>query len=513
MEINGYRFGIVSGVFLITTIVSLFIAYLIWSRRGRPGAWQLFWLELAAAQWALSACFEAAATTVPLDILWSQISYVGIVTSPVCFFLFALAYGRQTAWLSPFRIGILFVVPAFCFVVAATNNIHWLHWSSVTIPPGTTLAIYGHGPLFWILVVYEYLMLTAGVFLLLWSALRVAPFYHRPITCLVLGSILPFVANLLYVFEIGPFPGLDWTPVAFSLTGALLAVAICWYRIFDLVPIVQNKVFESMTDGVLVLDFYDFIVDLNPAAARLLETPPERLIGKSTEDALATWPTLLQAIREVSDTSAITIARSADLFIEAHTALIRTPRIHMAGKLVMMRDISEQKKFEARLKELASTDGLTGLYNRRHFFQQARQEVDRARRFGHQMTVLMLDADKFKNVNDTYGHDIGDRVLEKISELIRASLRSMDFSGRLGGEEFAVLLPETALSGGLFVAERIRQAMAETTLETDNGPVRFTVSIGVAELDPDGGNLETMLKAADEALYRAKTGGRNRVES
>lgn len=165
-----------------------------------------------------------------------------------------------------------------------------------------------------------------------------------------------------------------------------------------------------------------------------------------------------------------------------------------------------------KLEEQAHTDSLTDLPNRRHFMETATQELARAVRFGSPLSVLMLDVDHFKKVNDTYGHKVGDIVLQKLAETCRATLREIDFTARLGGEEFAVLLPGTGHPAAMEAAERLRRALAETAVPLEQGlPLRFTVSLGVATLKDPATNLDTLLNAADHALYEAKHQGRNRV--
>jgi len=163
------------------------------------------------------------------------------------------------------------------------------------------------------------------------------------------------------------------------------------------------------------------------------------------------------------------------------------------------------------LEELSITDGLTGLRNRRHMVAALDQEVDRARRSKRPLSVLMLDVDHFKRLNDRFGHQAGDAVLVKVAGLIRAAVRGVDAAGRYGGEEFIVVLPETDQRAAEEVAERIRSMVAGGVL-LEGGDAPVTVSIGIATLTKDGGEAAEVIARADAALYRAKAGGRNRVE-
>lgn len=176
-----------------------------------------------------------------------------------------------------------------------------------------------------------------------------------------------------------------------------------------------------------------------------------------------------------------------------------------------------------RLKEMAIRDELTGLYNRRHFMEHARAEFMRHKRYGSSLSLLMIDADHFKTINDNYGHSVGDLTLAALAEIGRRQLREVDIFARIGGEEFAILLPETALEDAVVVAERIRASVEFSSLREDGGRalrsdlganqgLRFTVSIGVACTNAQLEDVDSLLKMADRALYAAKNAGRNRVE-
>jgi len=171
------------------------------------------------------------------------------------------------------------------------------------------------------------------------------------------------------------------------------------------------------------------------------------------------------------------------------------------------------ERMNEHLYQLATTDALTQLANRRHFFEHLEREVQRALRTSGDLCLAMIDADKFKSVNDTYGHDVGDDVLVCLARTLEAGLRNSDMVGRLGGEEFAVLLPDTDLEGARLVCERLRQSGSEQVVETPQGFLSFTVSIGLTPVSlVDGDTGESMLKRADEGLYAAKHNGRNRTE-
>lgn len=176
-------------------------------------------------------------------------------------------------------------------------------------------------------------------------------------------------------------------------------------------------------------------------------------------------------------------------------------------------DIAKRKELEGELLQQARVDMLTGLYNRRHFFELAEQEMARATRYGAPVAAMMLDLDHFKAVNDNHGHHVGDLVLKRLGEVCTSTLRTIDIVGRLGGEEFAVLMPQTRIEQALEVAERLRVALSASpvALPASSEWVHITVSIGATALSTNDRQVEDLLRRADQALYAAKASGRNRV--
>jgi diguanylate cyclase (GGDEF)-like protein len=172
----------------------------------------------------------------------------------------------------------------------------------------------------------------------------------------------------------------------------------------------------------------------------------------------------------------------------------------------------ENARLHDVVQRQAITDDLTGLVNRRRFIEALQAEVERARRFGTPLTVILADLDDFKRVNDDFGHHGGDAVLRSFADLMRSHVRDVDVPGRIGGEEFAILLPETDAERASGVAERMRHSLSGVSLPVASGrSVRVTSSFGIADLD-DGQSGDDLLRAADAALYRAKAAGKNRVE-
>ena len=184
---------------------------------------------------------------------------------------------------------------------------------------------------------------------------------------------------------------------------------------------------------------------------------------------------------------------------------------HPEGIVLIQEDITERKSHQATLERLATTDHLTGLLNRRAYLEATEREIRRAHRYDQPLSLLMLDVDHFKRINDGHGHPAGDEVLRRIAAACRTLLRDEDLTGRLGGEEFAVTLVQAALPAALVVAERLRQAIGKLEIEHEGRRIPVSVSIGVAEYGTGTEGLTQLISRADEQLYKAKEGGRNRI--
>ena len=185
------------------------------------------------------------------------------------------------------------------------------------------------------------------------------------------------------------------------------------------------------------------------------------------------------------------------------------------GWLFSFNDITERKKAADLLHHLAITDSLTGLFNRHYFIQLAQKEWSRTKRYGREMTLILLDIDYFKLVNDTYGHRTGDQVLMSLADCWRGCLREFDALGRYGGEEFVVLLPDTNITAARVIAERIRDVTQKMVVPTPTGNAQTTISLGLASYNPDKNpvSFDELFTQVDTALYAAKAAGRNQIFS
>jgi diguanylate cyclase (GGDEF)-like protein/PAS domain S-box-containing protein len=283
----------------------------------------------------------------------------------------------------------------------------------------------------------------------------------------------------------------------------------------------MDQVFNATSDGICVIDKNLNVSKFNRVLVEMMaplgiEIAKSRCAGILDHALCGTTRCLLQRIlAEEGDRIEEEIEIAAPggstrtFLVTARPLMDLTGEI--VGAVVSFRDSTERKEIEQELRRMAVTDPLTGAFNRRQFLQRAREEMDRSRRYQTALTLLMIDVDHFKAVNDSFGHDAGDAVLKCMVAESKSLLRGSDIFCRLGGEEFAAILTHTSPEQGRLVAERLRQALKALQVDTANGPVHFTVSIGVASMVTEAAPLDGIMKKADEALYAAKQEGRDRV--
>ena len=284
-----------------------------------------------------------------------------------------------------------------------------------------------------------------------------------------------------------------------------------------------RNIFENVAQGIFRATACGRFVDANPAMAAILGYPDPQTLMQEIHDIAnqvyvhpAKRDALLQTLEfqgHVRDYSLQLKRRDGQaIWIDLNARAVYSDDrlLEVEGLLA---DVTEKLSILKKFKELATLDPLTGLYNRRSFLELCQLEFTKARREDTPLALVFFDLDHFKLVNDTYGHDAGDNVLRALSRLSASLLRKRDCLGRLGGEEFAVLLPGTNLAGARCLAEKLRKAFEASKTQTTKHVITVTASFGLAEIAQDMSEMKQLLKQADVALYRAKNTGRNRVDS
>jgi diguanylate cyclase (GGDEF)-like protein len=502
--------------FLLTGIALLlaFLAAITWNRRqDAPEAATFAVLVASMAVYTFGYAGEVVQTTTIAARHWLDVEYLAL---PWAGGLWVLAACRHNGLKG--HAPLLFLVPFITFAGYYTNFMNLFYTAPMEMArrgPFSVMVVH-RGPLSTLDNAYLMVCFLAGTWIYLSGLRHASSLFRRQAVVLVLSSLLPFVGYFVYLAGLSPW-GLDITPITLGVTCALIYYGIFHCGIFDLAPLARNMIFNSMRDAVLILDTRDRLLDFNPAAKALFPILNKRNLGTEVVPMLAGAPIFAKAIGDAEERTEVAVGdaelesyevRTWPLFTASSNAASR-----LVGRAVIFADVTAQVRLREELRGRAETDPLTGVANRRRFYHALEVECLRFTRNHLPLSVMMIDLDYFKEVNDQYGHLAGDAVLRIVAQLLLLCLRKTDLLARYGGEEFAVLLPETPIEGAEVIAERIRQTICQKPIVAEGFPIQVSVSVGLAShADEREATPEILLKKADLALYRAKASGRNRVE-
>lgn len=338
--------------FTIAYVVSAALCFLsagmVWKRRNNPGNISFALLMLSLATWSFASIFEAGAMTVNEKIFWSKVQYLGITTvSPLCILFSAEYTGRKKKLTRVFR-WLLWVIPLATLLLVFTNEFHGLIWDEVSIVPDTmNTGYYQHGIAFYIHTAFSYVCLLIGTIWLIKDIRNSDKNRQFQSAIFILGVIISWTANILYVMQLFPMIGLDITPLSFSFIALILAWNISRNQLFDLMPVARDALLNSLNEGVIVIDLNDIILEVNPAALEISGYRGPQPVGRSIWDVFSKYRDVIEQFRN-QDNMFTELELPGDPFrvIDLQISTIKQKTDNITGQLIVMRDITERKKKE-----------------------------------------------------------------------------------------------------------------------------------------------------------------------
>ncbi|MBI2757673.1 MAG: diguanylate cyclase [Chloroflexi bacterium] len=524
MQITAHPYTL---LLLSSALVSGVMAFLIWGRRMLKGALALAALMFELAVWAGASAMMWSSPVLDTQVFWLNATYFGALTVPITFFVFAMQITDNDRWLTKRSLLLLGIEPLITFFVIWTNQFHYLFHANykMTYVNNFPELSWTHGPWFWLNSLYSYAVILVSITVLLRAFMRAGPYFRMQLGTVLIGGILPLAANIYAIFLPNPLKGLDITPLSFAVSGLIFAHALFRQGLLDILPIARSVLIEKITDGVLVLDMNGRVLDINPAAQRVFSVNGS-VHGKDIRILYPQWTDLVDRfLKEKEMRFEIRSRTDESIFYDLIVAPLVDNRGRDNGRLITFRDVSEKKRFETELekmnerlrlqlhkisllrdalREQTIRDPLTGLFNRRYLTETLERELSLAKRKGYSVSVIMIDIDQFKRVNDTYGHKAGDQVLKALGKIIQSRVRSSDIPCRFGGEEFVIVMPETTVEIAVQRANQIRSKFRSMKFFGGGDAIIPTLSIGVAAFPTHGSNLEEIVQGADQAMYNAK---------
>ncbi len=349
-QLNAYILAL-----LISSILSITASIYVWQRRLVVGAAPLALLMMAAAEWSLTYALELANPYLEAKIFWARMQYFGIVGVVVLLFVVVVQYTGRERWLTRLNIAALASVPLISLALVWTNDFHGLIWNDISLAADAAFPVLelGHGPFFWVLIIYSYLVLVFVILLLFPLTLGAARPYRAQSSVMLAGMFAPWAGNVIYIFDLSPFPYLDLTPFAFTFSGLAAVWGLFRFRLLDIVPAARDMVVDSIEYGVIVLDDKGRIVDANVAAQQWLGRTSENIIGQSTRQVFASRPDLFARFRHVAKTQTELVIESegAPRYYDLTISPLRDRRGKLSGRVLLIHDITQRKNTEQALRE------------------------------------------------------------------------------------------------------------------------------------------------------------------
>ena len=338
---------------LIGGVIGIITFFFLIRIKNTPGV--KFWLiwQIASSIWAFSYAFEFAANDIDTKIMWSRFSYFGIVYCPVAFLFFSMAFASQYKFLQKKLIIAAFAFATVFILFPFTNELHHLHWKSYSIDPVTNATNYVYGPLFWIMTFFAYCALMGGIINIFLLYFRSSKYYQRQISLLLVASLLPPIGNMIYIFQVNPISGFDWTPFTFLITGILIALNLFQFKMFELVPFARNQLIDMIPDAILVVDNSLLIADLNPAMRKLMNSNQEEVIGQSVEKLFPHRQKLITDIKNQDDfqTEISRDVAGITQFFDLQSTVLLDQNKQQTGRLIVLKDITRHVDAEEKIME------------------------------------------------------------------------------------------------------------------------------------------------------------------
>lgn len=468
-------------------------------------------LNLSITFYSFGYAMELHSNSLSHMLFWNYIQYIGLSFLPALWVMFSLIYNnKQLRFVTKIC---LFLIPILTLLFRYTSSMNHLYYVSAQFTTNKYFPVLyiQKGPWYWVQSIFITFCFILTNYLYFDKYQNSTGLIRRQSQILLIASFLPWISLLMDLLNLSPL-NIDFGPFALTSSVVLFFIAFLRYQLLNIKPLARNKVFESTDDGIIVLDTNYYIIDYNPSAASICSALIDNTIGMDVRKVLGEYKGLIHSILNSVECQCDVNEPKGNYRV--NTVKILEPNGRVVGHIATLTNITKYMDMMEELNYLASRDTLTGVLNRRQFNELSSHELEKSSHNHHPLSMIILDLDYFKKVNDDYGHQAGDLVLQKVASICHNSIRSSDILGRYGGEEFIIILPETTLVDCQMISNRILSNIAAEEIFYEGKCIRVTASLGVVGINSvTNESLDYFLKRADQALYRAKSDGRNCIHS
>lgn len=473
-----------------------------------PGGTPFFIAMLLFSSLGVFSFFELLVSGLEAKIIFRNLQQIPLLITPVLIYSSVLEFiGRNTKTVFKQSIGLSLPIIVY-WILIFTDQWHHLIRNQITVVP------YGQfeqtsvdpTPLSILFLLYARLIAILSIGMLIAQLKHVSILNRRQYYILILAAMIPFITTW-----IPDSAAIKVNTAIASIPMALLYFyALFKYKFLRVHPVANDKIIEHIKEGIVVVDYNDIITQMNPAATTILSRLTH---SKEQVKAGVRFPKLVAQTTNLLSFYLQQNEQEKELLLGNHYYNVARIKVAFSkknqGALIIFTDITDRKRYEAYLVRRANIDGLTDLYNRQYI-----QEIcERLLAENKEIVFLLLDIDYFKTINDTYGHPFGDQVLKRFSLCLRSVVKDKGVVGRIGGEEFAVLLSNVSINEAIKVADELQREIRSLYIwnKGEQESIRLTASIGMAANHSEELLYTSLFKRADEALYQAKNQGRNQI--
>lgn len=468
-------------------------------------------LCFAVCTYILGYSMELNSSSVSQVLFWNGVEYLGIPFVSALWLTVGLMYTGRFSRHKGLLLAVIYTVPFLTLIFRLTNDFHHLYFSSISFvsESGALRLVKTPGPWMLVQTVYSLLMILVTLGLFLYSSFQTEESRRGKIGLIAAASFF-VIAGL--IFSPPKLFGLHIDYMALCLPAAcvLIILDVLRYDFLETKSVARSRVFESGRDAILLINRYGRVIDFNKSAEDLFEKLKITMTEEPVTALFQRSPKLLESLLK-PETSIVRLKIDGEEKYYEISAKDINGRGAVQGSIKTVRDVTEIYKLNESLKRLAMMDELSGLSNRRAFLRIGKKRIRGSEASGGAVHLLMMDLDEFKKVNDRYGHQMGDRVIQSFGAVLKKGFPRKDLIARVGGEEFAVLLAGYSDAQVRNFADTVRRSMEAFDFLSREEKFRVTVSIGIAKKDLPGLNLDGLMRMADQALYRSKDRGRNCV--
>jgi PAS domain-containing protein len=440
----------VEGLWIYITVVaaagllSFFLCcYSYFKIKDAPGATSYTLVTLLSTFFTFSYVFELKSTSLVQIKFWVGMEYLALPFIPPFILLMCFEYiGKKiSVWLRY----VLFTIPLVTIFMHSTNDLHHFYYTTVSLRADAPFPVANleHGPFFYLHSFFMFACIVTGAIVLLIEIKKAQLRFKIQLLLMAFGLLVPMVANYCYLNGISSY-GIDLGPISMSISFLFHGIALFMFQMFNVAPIARDWVFESLQEGVIVLNQQTHIVDYNQKMMSIIPALSKCSVGTSVLQIVGDNVNLLCIMKERKDCDYKVIQENKEEYFHVRFSTIQNQQGFQVGFIVTFSNITERVVLQKKLQHLASIDGLTGVLNRTFFMQKAKAQFLKFQQHGGQASIIMFDVDRFKSVNDTFGHEAGDAVLTCISKIAKDALINRGFIGRYGGEEFIIYIPDVS---------------------------------------------------------------------